>query len=290
MNSGRQALDTLRAAVQAGSPYRMVLLDMQMPEMDGEQTLRAIKGDPQLAETVVVILTSIGRRGDAALLEALGCAGYLLKPIKQRQLYEALVTVLGQRHAAAGEQKPLFVTRHLLSEHKRNSMRILLAEDNPINQKLVVALLQKAGYSLDVVENGQQAVDAVRKNPYDLILMDVQMPVMDGLEASRLIREREKNGRHIAIVAMTAHALKGDREMCLAAGMDEYLAKPLDPDEVFAVIERLSLASDEQGKQPNRNRSGTSIRVSRSISMRRCRVLAVTLHFSRNYWGTLSPS
>ncbi len=245
VNSGRQALDTLHAAVQAGSPYRMVLLDMQMPEMDGEQTLRAIKGDPRLEDTVVVILTSIGRRGDAALLEGLGCAGYLLKPIKQRQLYEALVTVLGQRLAAAGEQKPLFVTRHLLSEHKRNSMRILLAEDNPINQKLVVALLQKAGYSLDVVENGQQAVDAVRKNPYDLIFMDVQMPVMDGLEASRLIREREKDGQHIAIVAMTAHALKGDREMCLAAGMDEYVAKPLDPDEVFSVIERLSLASDE---------------------------------------------
>jgi PAS domain S-box-containing protein len=246
VNSGRQALDTLQAAAQSGSPYRLVILDMQMPEMDGEQTLRAIKADPLLEDTVVVILTSIGRRGDAALLEAIGCAGYLLKPIKQRQLYEALVSVLGQRHAAAGEQKPLFVTRHFLSEQYRNSMRILLAEDNPINQKLVVALLQKAGYSLDVVENGQQAVDAVRKNSYDLIFMDVQMPVMDGLEASSLIREREKEGQHISIVAMTAHALKGDREMCLAAGMDEYLAKPLDPDEVFAVIERLSFTAGEQ--------------------------------------------
>jgi PAS domain S-box-containing protein len=241
VNGGQQALDTLQAAKQAGSPYRLVLLDMQMPEMDGEQVLEAIKANPRLEDTVVVILTSIGRRGDAARLEALGCAGYLLKPIKQRQLYEALVSVLGQRHETAGEQKPLFVTRHFISEQMRTSTRILLAEDNPINQKLVVALLQKAGYSLDVVENGEQAVDAVRKNQYDLVFMDVQMPVMDGLEASRVIREREKDGRHIPIVAMTAHALKGDREMCLAAGMDEYLAKPLAPDEVFAVIQRLSL-------------------------------------------------
>ncbi len=238
VNNGMQALNTLRAAVKAGSPYRLVLLDMQMPEMDGEQVLQAIKSDPEIADTIIVVLTSIGARGDAARLEAMGCAGYLLKPIKQRQLYEALVSVLGQRHEKVGEQEPQFVTRHFISEQLRQSTRILLAEDNHVNQKVVVTLLQKAGYPVDVVENGKQAMEALEKNRYNLVFMDVQMPTMDGLEATRLIRKRESSDEHIPIIAMTAHAMKGDQEICLEAGMDDYLSKPLNPDKVFALIEK----------------------------------------------------
>jgi two-component system, sensor histidine kinase and response regulator len=241
VSRGYEAVEKLLAAVQSGDPYRMVLLDMQMPEMDGEQTLRAIKADPRIRDVEVIILTSMGQRGDAGRLESMGCAGYLVKPVKQSQLYEAIVTVLGRK-----PQKSLqaaLVTRHTLSEKKRQSVRILLAEDNPINTKLGVILLQKAGFSVDVVENGIQALEAVRKQHYNVVLMDVQMPEMDGLEATRLIRMQEKKGEHIPIIALTAHAMQGDRELCLDAGMDDYLSKPLQPQDVIATLERWS--SDE---------------------------------------------
>jgi CheY-like chemotaxis protein len=233
---GNRALDHLRSAAEAGLPYRVVLLDMQMPEMDGEQIAREIKQDPGLHDTIVVILTSMGKRGDAARMEAIGCAGYLVKPVKPSQLLEALVAVLGQTRLAAAEKRPGLVTRHTISEQK--SVRILLAEDNPINQKLALALLSRAGYSVDTVQDGRQAADAVRSRRYGLVLMDVQMPEMDGFEATQLIRSEEGPGVHTPIVAMTAHAMKGDRERCLAAGMDDYLPKPLQRAEVFRVIER----------------------------------------------------
>ena len=151
------------------------------------------KADPILKDINIIILTSMGQRGDAARLEALGCAGYLLKPLKQSLLREALMTVLGQkqirrRHRASGNAP-------LLSEQKRQGMRILLAEDNPINQKLAVVLLQKAGYSVDVVDNGLQAVEKVKEGEYNAVLMDVQMPEMDGLEATMLIRKADRGGR-----------------------------------------------------------------------------------------------
>jgi PAS domain S-box-containing protein len=239
IDSGVRAVEELRCASHVEDPYQIVLLDMQMPEMDGEETLTMIKKDPLVKDVIVVVLTSIGRRGDAARLEALGCAGYLLKPIKQKQLYEALSTILSQQLEFEGEkQKKQIVTGHLVSEKIRQRTRILLAEDNPINQKLVVMMLQKAGFSLDVVENGQQAIEALRKQNYNLVLMDVQMPDVDGLEATRQIREMENNDQRTPIIAMTAHAMKGDRELCLAAGMDDYLSKPLVPEDVFAAIER----------------------------------------------------
>jgi two-component system, sensor histidine kinase and response regulator len=238
--NGAETVATLRAAYQSGDPFQMVLLDMQMPEMDGEQVLQAIKADPLVKDVAaVIILTSMGHRGDVSRLEAMGCSGYLLKPIKQGQLYEAIIAVLGRRQATkAVEQRSGMVTRHLLSEQKRQSTRILLVEDNPINQKLAVALLHKAGYPVDVAENGEQAVETLKTIPYQLVLMDVQMPVMDGLEATRMIRVMEGKSRHVPIVAMTAHAMKGDKERCLAAGMDDYLSKPLEPNDVFAMIEQ----------------------------------------------------
>jgi CheY-like chemotaxis protein/HPt (histidine-containing phosphotransfer) domain-containing protein len=177
----------------------------------------------------------MGKRGDAVRLEALGCSAYLLKPVKQQMLREALMTVLIQDEQA----EPHLVTRHQLAEQKRHNFRILLAEDNPINQKLAVTLLQKAGYSVDAVENGAHAVEKAKLEAYNAILMDVQMSEMDGFEATGLIREWEREaGQHTPIIAMTAHALTGDRERCIAAGMDDYLSKPLEPKVFFSMLER----------------------------------------------------
>ena len=229
---GSRALDALRKAARAGNPYHIVLLDMQMPVMDGEQTARAIKSDPLIADAKIIILTSIGQRGDASRLEAIGCSGYLLKPVKQQMLYEALAAVLdlGQEESAG------LVTRHSLAEQRRGQ-RLLLAEDNPINQKLAVLVLQKAGYSVDTVENGQAALDQFLRGQYDAILMDVQMPELDGCEATRRIRAAE-SGARIPIIAMTAHALRDDRQRCFEAGMDDYVTKPIERDALLAALDK----------------------------------------------------
>jgi two-component system, sensor histidine kinase and response regulator len=239
--SGAKALEALRNAHRAGDPYHLVLLDMQMPGMDGEQTARAIKSDPAAKEAKILILTSMGHRGDASRLEALGCSGYLLKPVKQQMLFDAVIAMLGQEE----DLEAGLVTRHTLSEQRKLGLRILLAEDNAINQKLAVVLLQKAGFSVDAVENGAQAVEKVRTNQYSAVLMDVQMPDVDGLEATHLIREYEKNtGQHVPIIAMTAHAMQGDRERCLEAGMDDYVTKPLQPKVLFSALDRWSQVYD----------------------------------------------
>jgi PAS domain S-box-containing protein len=235
---GQMGIDMLKSAANVGQPYELVLLDMQMPEMDGEQTLKAIKADKTIKDVITVILTSMGTRGDASRLEAMGCAGYLLKPIKQQQLYDAILSIFVKKLRKTGKHKTSIVTRHTLSEEKRHLARILLAEDNPINQKLAVVLLQKAGYSIDVVNNGYEALEALKDYPYSIILMDVQMPEFDGLEATHTIRQNETEGEHIPIIAMTAHAMKGDRERCLEAGMDDYLSKPLKIEEVLETIDK----------------------------------------------------
>ena len=233
--SGAKGLESLRNAHRSGEPFHVVLLDMQMPGMDGEQTARAIKSDPAVKDVKIVILTSMGHRGDAARMEALGCSGYLLKPVKQQLLFEATLAVLGREK----EEAPALITRHILSEQKKFGARLLLAEDNPINQKLAVTVLQKAGYSVDTVDNGAQAVEKALSNQYAAILMDVQMPETDGFEATQQIREWEKERNlHIPIIAMTAHAMQGDRERCLEAGMDDYVTKPLQPRVLFSALNR----------------------------------------------------
>jgi CheY-like chemotaxis protein/HPt (histidine-containing phosphotransfer) domain-containing protein len=225
----------LHNAKRLGDPFRVVLLDMQMPGMDGEQAARLIKTDPDIQDTHILVLSSMGKRGDATRLRELGCAGYLVKPVKQQMLYDALSSLLGDQ--PTGEKS--MITRHSLSEHRRVGLRLLLAEDNPINQKLAVVLLQKAGYSVDAVENGARALQQVRAQHYNAVLMDLQMPEMDGLEATRQIRAWEQPlSRHIPIIAMTAHALASDRVNCLAAGMDDYIVKPLDPRALFNALER----------------------------------------------------
>jgi PAS domain S-box-containing protein len=235
--TGEEGLKVLRAAAEAGSPYRILLLDMQMPVMDGEKVLRLIKADPLLREVKVILLTSMGKRGDAAYFEELGCSGYLLKPVRQTMLQQAMLAVIHNEAAGcAGEAK--IITRHTLSEGMRQNLLILLTEDNPINRKLAVTLLQKAGYRVETAENGLQAVEMARSKAYSLILMDVQMPEMDGFEATTQIRLQESSEKHTPIIAMTAHALKGDRERCLEAGMDDYISKPLTPEELFKAIDR----------------------------------------------------
>jgi PAS domain S-box-containing protein len=231
---GDKALEMLQNSFRDGDPYRVVLLDLQMPDMDGEQLTRAIKRNPAVREVKIIILTSVGQRGDAGRMEALGVAGYLLKPIKQQMLREALIAVVSRKE----EGWPKLVTRHVLSEQKRQGLRLLLAEDNPINQRLAVILLQKAGFSVDAVENGTQAVEQVQKKRYHAVLMDVQMPEMDGFEATTRIRQLEGSTGHIPIIAMTADALKGDRERCLNAGMDDYVSKPLDPPTLMKIIDQ----------------------------------------------------
>ena len=241
VSSGAKALERLRNAYRAGDPYHVVLLDMQMVGMDGEQTTRAIKSDPAVKDVKIIILTSMGHRGDAARLESLGCSGYLLKPVKQQMLFDATLAVLGREK----DESPGLITRHILSEQRKLNLRLLLVEDNPINQKVAVTVLQKAGYSVDMVDNGLDAVVKAQTNPYNAILMDVQMPGMDGLEATQQIREWEQDrGTHIPIIAMTAHAMRGDRERCLAAGMDDYVTKPLEPKVLFSALDRWAQASD----------------------------------------------
>jgi len=241
--NGQTAIDIMRAAKEQNNPYKIVLLDLQMPGMDGEETARIIKSDPAIKEAKIIILTSMGQRGDAARLLALGCSGYLLKPVKMQMLLEALGSVIGENI-----EKPTLVTQHSISEKVRQDQRVLLAEDNPVNQKLAVLLMQKAGYSIDVADNGNMAVDMVKNGKYSLVFMDVQMPEMDGLEATQAIRQWEGEGDrgHIPIIAMTASAMKGDKEMCLEAGMDDYVSKPLKPEFLFNTMKKWLSGQKEQ--------------------------------------------
>ncbi len=238
VNNGADALDILRRHKAQGSPFSLVLLDAHMPEMDGFMVAREIKTEQNIAKVTVMMLSSAGRRGDGARCEELGITAYLTKPIKPSELLSAIRMSLGMDQLPK-EQSQL-VTRHLIQESYKN-LRILLVEDNPINQKLALHILQRRGYHVDVVNHGQEAIERLEKEKYDLIFMDVQMPVMGGYEATNIIRQREKiTGEHIPIIAMTAHAMKGDREETLEAGMDDYISKPINQEMLFKAIERLT--------------------------------------------------
>jgi two-component system, sensor histidine kinase and response regulator len=237
VNGGASALTLLSAAREAGEPFGLVLTDMHMPDMDGFALVEQIRQRPDLATATIMMLTSAGHRGDAARCQELGVSAYLLKPIRQSELREAIARVLGAReHDGA---IPL-VTRFSLQDAREPDayLSVLLAEDNLVNQRLVVRLLEKRGHRVVVAATGLEALKALEKESFDLVLMDVQMPDMDGLEATAAIREKEKDtAAHQAIVALTAHAMKGDREKCLAAGMDGYLTKPIRPQELDQLLE-----------------------------------------------------
>jgi CheY-like chemotaxis protein len=208
--------------------------------MDGFSIAQTIKEDPALAGTMLLMLTSAGRQGDGARCREMGIAGYLMKPISRTELLEAILAVMGM--SSDDPDRLHVVTRHSLREHRRQ-LRILLAEDNKVNQLVAARLLGKRGHTVVIVGNGREALAALNEpgsGGFDLILMDVQMPDMDGFEATRIIRAGEKSsGTHLPIVAMTAHAMKGDEERCLAAGMDGYVSKPFQPEAVFATIDRV---------------------------------------------------
>jgi two-component system sensor histidine kinase/response regulator len=242
----KQALAALRAAVAEGDPYRVAVLDMCMPEMDGEELAQQIKSDQALAATGLVMMTSVGARGDAARMERVGFAAYLVKPVRQSHFYDCLAAVVGPEVREggavreAGESAGHIITRHTLNERARKRARILLAEDNLVNQKVAIKALEKLGYSADTANDGAQALQATRERRYDLILMDVQMPVMDGMEATRQIRDMHSGSLNpaVTIVALTAHAMAGDKERCLNMGMDDYLAKPVKAAELQEVISK----------------------------------------------------
>jgi len=232
--AGADGLEMLRAAVAAGEPYDIAILDMEMPGMDGLKLAREIHADAALARTPLVLLTCYAVRGSAKLARQARIDGYLTKPVRQSQLYDCLATVMGSGTQAAG-----LVTRHVLNEAQaRARPRLLVAEDNTINQKLIVAMLSKLGYRADIVANGIEAVDAVFTIGYGTVLMDCQMPEMDGFRAAAEIRKREEGARRTAIIAVTAGAMAGDRERCLAAGMDDYITKPIKLDELDAALRR----------------------------------------------------
>jgi CheY-like chemotaxis protein len=234
--NGQQALETLAQALDAHQPFPLVLTDGHMREIDGFQLAAEIRKNPELSGAAIIMLTSAGQRCDAARCRELGLAGYLTKPVGEAELLEAVLRVLGSQRTMA---KPALVTRHSMREEGR-ALRILLAEDNLVNQKLASCLLEKRGHIVVTAADGRQALERLETESFDLVLMDVQMPEMDGFEATDAIRKKEgATGRHLPIVAMTAHAMRGDRERCLAAGMDGYVSKPIIAEELLRVVEKV---------------------------------------------------
>src|SRR5262249_27683255 len=233
--SGREALAALDQAQRAGSPYALVLLDGMMPEMDGFELAARIKEQPGLVGAALMMLSSADRKEDSARCRQLGVSAYLVKPIRQSDLLDAIVTTL---HAHDPSLLGQGAAERPAVEVAAQRLRLLLAEDNPVNQRLAVRLLEKRGHQVTVVNTGRQAVAAAFEQTFDAILMDVQMPEMDGFEATAALREQQMSGAAPrTVLAMAAHATKGDREGCLKAGMDGYASKPLQPDALYAAIE-----------------------------------------------------
>jgi CheY-like chemotaxis protein len=236
--SARNAMSSLEKALGAGVPFPLVLVDANMPEVDGFALVEQIRRNPGLKGAIIMMLTSASQSGDAARCRELGVAAHLTKPIGQSELLEAILHAVGGKlQAAVPASRP---GAHDPLREPPRGLRILLAEDNHVNQILAARLLEKRGHHVEVASDGREALEKLKTADFDLVLMDVQMPVMGGFEAAAAVREMEKGtGKHIPIVALTAHAVKGDRERCLAAGMDGYVGKPIHPEELFEQIEAL---------------------------------------------------
>ena len=238
--SGREALIELEEAAERGRPFGLVLTDASMPDMDGLELVKQIRQRPHLGHVKIIVLTSAGRWCDSGCCPGLGLETCLSKPVGQSELRNAIVGAVGASGATAGRGGP----GRCPVKHRTRNLRILLAEDNLVNQKLARRLLEKQGHEVAIAENGREALAAIEKDGFELVLMDVQMPEMDGFVATQVIREREAGtGRHLPIIAMTAHAMKGDEERCLEAGMDGYVSKPINAAELLAVIEEAASLS-----------------------------------------------
>jgi CheY-like chemotaxis protein/HPt (histidine-containing phosphotransfer) domain-containing protein len=236
-SDGDLALAALQAAREKGHPFQLILADMHMPRMDGFELIERVESKENSRTAAIMMLTSGGHRNDAARCEHLGVAAYLLKPVRRAELREAIERVLG---AITENRQEISATERTRQERRdvNSALSVLLAEDNDVNQKLATRLLEKRGHRVAVAANGRQALDALRQARYDLVLMDVQMPEMDGIQATAALRASEKGtGRHQPVIAMTALVMQGDRERCLAVGMDGYLTKPIRPRALDEVLE-----------------------------------------------------
>ncbi len=250
--SGKETLTALRIARQAGDPYQIAILGYRLPDADGEMLGRTIKDEPALQDTVLLMLTSAGKRGNGKRVHEAGFVAYLVNPLRDTQLLDTLTTVWKARMQG---EAPTLITRQTLANSlsttaasptpKPIRARVLVAEDSTVNRKVAVRILEKLGCRVDVAVDGVKAIKKLEKRPYDLILMDCQMPEMDGYQATAEIRTRQGAGRDTPIIAMTAHAMQGDRERCLAAGMDDYISKPLRSEAVAAVLEQWIMGSGE---------------------------------------------
>ncbi len=284
-----KALSYLYEAKASGSPYRIIITDMQMPGMDGETLGRVIKSDPGLKDIVMVMMTSIGNTSDTSHFKSIGFADYLVKPVKQSQLYDCLTNILSPDYADASDDnakavsgaKATIINDKMPAEQaapntfadsgeegrqaqesktREDKALILLVEDNITNQQVAMGVLRNLGFKADIAENGLEAIEALKKKHYQLVLMDIQMPVMDGMAAIRIIRtgQMEVPDPHIPVIAMTAHALKGDREKCLDAGMNDYITKPFLPRDLLDIINKWLPGKDAQktGAEKQRKEEG----------------------------------
>jgi len=231
----RTALELLAHAADAGRPFSLGVVDAQMPDTDGFTLIEEIRRDPRLARTALIVLTSVGQGGAAARCRELSVAAQLMKPVGRAELRQAILQALMMEPRTKPQAQAV-----LQEAERRPCLHVLLAEDNPINRMVAIRLLEKRGHEVAVAVNGREALEKLEHGSFDLVLMDVQMPEMDGLEATAALRDKEMTtGEHIPVIAMTAHAMQGDRERCLAAGMDGYVAKPFNARDTFATIERV---------------------------------------------------
>ncbi len=245
-DSGEEARALIERAKSAGNPFSMAIIDAYMPGMDSFIIAQELKHHSELAKSTIIMLSAAENKNDASPWQRLGITSFITKPINQKILYREMLKIVGNKKEEDSRIPEISTPQHAPS---RECYRILLAEDNIINQKVAFYMLEKLGHQVKAAHNGEEAISALEKNIFDLILMDVQMPKMDGFEATAIIREKEaKTGKHIPIIAMTAHAMKGDREKCLEAGMDDYISKPLNSDELSRTIERVMRKFKENQK------------------------------------------
>jgi len=260
VDSAPAAIAELRCAAAAGKPYSLMLLDQMMPEIDGFSLVEELRSEPDLAPTTVMMLASADRQNDAERCRTLGLAAYVRKPIKADELQIAILAALSRTvrnlPTSRRHERPADPTA---TASLQRSLRILVAEDDPMNRQVALYCLQKAGHTVVAVGNGKEALEMLQRDSFDAVLMDVQMPEMDGLEATAVIRANEaRRGGHTPIVALTAHAREGDRERCLQAGIDDYVNQPIQSSELLRVIHSVTAATESAANSLASSTTGAS--------------------------------